>query len=93
MNYGTLAAPLTQLLKKDAFEWTKQATDAFEKLKTTMVIMPVLALPDFNLPFVIETDASDTGLGAVLTQVQRPIAYFSHTLSHQGQAKSVISMN
>lgn len=68
LNYGTLAAPLTQLLRKDAFEWTEQAMGAFEKLKTAMVTLAVLALPDFTLPFVIETDASGTGLGAVRTQ-------------------------
>lgn len=80
-HYGTLAAPLTQLLKKDAFNWNEQVTEAFERLKRTMVTLPVLALPDFSLPFVIETNALGTGLGAVLTQGQRPIAYFSHTLS------------
>lgn len=69
--------------------WDERATEAFETLKKAMVTLPVLALPDFSLPFVIETDASGTGLGAVLSQNQRPIAYFSHTLSNHARAKSV----
>lgn len=52
-----------------------------------MVTLPTLALPDFTLPFVIETDASGTGLGVVLTQKQRPLAYFSQHLSPQARVK------
>lgn len=89
MNYGTLVAPLTQLLKKDSFIWSEEATRAFEKLKQAMVTIPVLALPDFSAPFVIETDTSGTGLGAVLSQKQRPIAYFSQSLSIRARSKSV----
>lgn len=81
VNYGMIAAPLTQLLRKDAFQWDETDTIAFNALKQVMVMIPVLALPDFSLPFVIETDASGTGLGAVLSQKQRPIAYFSQALS------------
>ncbi|KAA0055708.1 protochlorophyllide-dependent translocon component 52 [Cucumis melo var. makuwa] len=63
------------------------ANVAFEKLKTTMMTLPVLAMPDFNLPFEIETDASGYGVGAVLTQAKRPIAYFSRTLSLRDKAR------
>lgn len=63
MHYGTLAAPLTQLLKKDSFEWNDQATEAFMAPKKAMCSLPVLALPDFSLPFIVETDASGIGLG------------------------------
>lgn len=54
-----------------------------------MVTMPTLALLDFNIPFVIETDASGFGLGAVLTQNQRPLAYFSQHLSPNAHLKAV----
>lgn len=81
MNYGNMAAPLTQLLKKDSFQWNEGATKAFELLKQAMVTILVLALSDFSIPFVIKTDVSGTGVGAMLSQRQCPIAYFSQFLS------------
>jgi hypothetical protein len=76
-NYASLAAPLTALLKKDAFVWTAQAQAAFEKLKKAMSEVPVLGLPNFNEKFILETGASGVGMGAVLIQNNHPICYFS----------------
>ncbi|KAL0533711.1 hypothetical protein IC582_027752 [Cucumis melo] len=57
-NYGSIVGPLTQLLKDGSFKWNEEANVSFEQLKTTMMTLPVLAMPNFNLPFEIETDAS-----------------------------------
>jgi len=80
--------PLTNLLKKDAFQWTQFANEAFHKLKVALASQPVLALPNFALPFELEADASSTGIGAVLKQDKHPIAYFSKKLSPSMQNQS-----
>ncbi|KAA0062156.1 Ty3/gypsy retrotransposon protein [Cucumis melo var. makuwa] len=88
-NYGSIVAPLTQLLKTGAYKWTKEAETTFEKLKTAMMTLSVLAMLDFNLSFKIESDASGFGVGAVLIQAKRSIAYFSKTLSMRDRARPV----
>ena len=80
---------MTQWLKKYAFLWNEEATQAFQQLNEAMISLPVLALPDFSKAFVFKIDASGIGLGAVLMQDEKPLAYFSHKLSPQAQAKSV----
>ena len=79
-NYDQIAAPLTALLKKNAFAWSDAADLAFQHLKVAVSQPLVLALPNFNQHFIIECDASGTGLGAVLMQNQRPIAFHTQTL-------------
>ncbi|GKE88711.1 retrotransposable element Tf2 [Tanacetum coccineum] len=60
--------PLIALLKKNAFGWNDEAQVAFETLKSRMIQVPVLQLPDFNETFIIETDASGIRIGTVLQQ-------------------------
>lgn len=79
-NYGVLARPLTNLLKKGNFKWDADAAAAFTMLKQAMTTTPILAMPNFNEPFTIETDASRDGIGAILTQQGRPIAYMNRVL-------------
>ena len=88
-NYGLIARPLTNLLKKDGFKWDDKATQAFDKLKEVVTQLPVLVLPDFQKEFTVETDASGTGIGAVLSQDKRPIAFLSQAFSGQGRIRSV----
>ena len=64
-GYGAIVAPLTNLLKKNAFAWNEGADAAFEELKAA-VTTPVLMLPNFSLPFVVECDALGRGIGVVL---------------------------
>lgn len=85
-DFASIAAPLHDLTKgKQEFCWSQQADQAFTTLKNHLCSSPVLTVPDFSLPFTIYTDASDVGLGAVLTQqkenCEHVIAYASRALT------------
>lgn len=87
-NYGIISKPLTNLLKKGQFEWIDTAEVAFNRLKQAMVTTHVLVMPNFRETFVIETDASDAGIGAVLTQNGKPVAYLSKALGPKNAVMS-----
>lgn len=83
-HFAEKARPLNQLLngqrKKHAkVVWTAECQQAFEVLKKCLTTAPVLAVPDFSKLFVVEADASDLCLGAVLLQDGHPVAYESRT--------------
>ena len=86
-NYAKLAHPLYALTRKGAqYLWTAECEVAFEALKSKLVTPPILAYPDFSKDFIIETDASKYGLGAILSQRQEdrrlhPVAYASRSVS------------
>lgn len=78
-SYGMIAKNLTLLTKKCQFNWIEEAQEAF-KLKNAMINSPILRLPDFSKPFVVETDANYGGLGVVLIQEGQLLAFLSKAL-------------
>ena len=84
-NYASLAPPLSDLTRKSLpkqVQWTDKCQEAFAKLKDCLCKAPVLNHPDFSRSFVLQTDASDHGIGAVLSQVddadqEHPVVFYS----------------
>lgn len=86
-NFTSIVAPLHELLKKDKkFEWAEVHQMALEQLKERMISAPIMACPDYDRPFFLQTDASNIGVGAVLYQIEddneKVIAYSSRKLNH-----------
>jgi hypothetical protein len=80
-DFSKLVKPITSLLKNDIkFNWSSKCNEAFEQLKTLLTTAPVLAQPDITKPFDVYCDASGSGLGCVLMQEGRVIAYASKQL-------------
>jgi hypothetical protein len=89
-HYAMITKPLADLLRKDTqFLWTPTVEEAFQLLKKCLIEALVLAVPNFAKQFVVETDASDHGIGAVLMQDNHPIAYLSKPLGPRNQGLSV----
>jgi hypothetical protein len=85
-NFSRIATSLHKLLKKDvAYEWSGEHERAFQTLKGKLISPPVFKYPDFNRSFILTTDASGEGLGAVLSQgdlgKDLPVAFASRTLN------------
>ena len=97
-DYSSIAAPLTDLTKKYApteVVWSEACAIAFQRLKELQCSDPILRSPDFTKAFILQTDASDRGIGAVLSQEdpeggEHPIAYFSKKLLPREERYSTV---
>jgi hypothetical protein len=78
-----------ELTKKDAFSWTPEATKSFEQLKEVMCKAHFLTTPDFTKTFIVECDALGNGIGAVLMQEGRPLAFESRPLKGRDLHKPI----
>lgn len=86
---SSITDPLTATLKKGSFKWTTEAVIAFESLKTALTSAPIRQLLNFNLLIEVECEASYHGLGAMLLQEGKPIAYFSRALHRPDKSLSM----
>jgi hypothetical protein len=96
-HFSTLAAPLTNMTRKGApnqLEWTPSEVQSLENLKRSMATAPILRLPDMEKALIVRTDASDTGLGAVMLQEHDgekfPVLFLSRKLNGAEKAYATI---
>jgi len=85
-NFASIAEPLSALTKKGVrFFWSPEAQKAFERLKRALAEAVTLAYPQPDQTFILDTDASDVAVGAILSTtvdgVERPIAFFSRVMN------------
>ena len=97
-NYSSLAAPLFDLTRKDIpnkIPWSDSCDRAFNTLKQILCSNPVLRTPDFSKPFILQTDASNRGVGAILSQIddnseEHPVGFFSRKLLPREQQYATV---
>ena len=97
-DYATIAAALSDLTRNDKptqLEWNAGCEEAFQRLKNALCSQPILQMPDFRRGFIVQTDASDRGVGAVLSQMaedgsDQPVGYFSRKLLTREEKYSTI---
>lgn len=87
-NFAKIAYPLTQMLRRDRkWEWSKECEDSLNELKYQLVSAPILKNPDWNLEFIVDTDASNEEIGCVISQIyngiERPVQFLSRVLSKE----------
>lgn len=89
-SFSQIWTPIIETIKekKQPFKWTETTDKKFKLLKKKIIEKPILTLPSFDKTFQVETDASGTSIGAVLSQEQRPITYFSEKLNEAKQKYS-----
>ena len=94
-NFAGIAKPLQRLTERGRiFKWTIECENAFARLKLLLSTSPILSFPDFSLPFILDTDACQCGIGAVLSQIhkdgtERVVAFASRAMSKSERKYSV----
>ena len=82
-DFSRLATPMTGLTQKEVkFDWDDQCEEAFQELKRRLTSAPILIVPDRGQRYTVYYDASRAGLGCVLMQFERVVAYGSHQLKN-----------